>query len=512
MKPNVIVVLADQHHAQMMGCAGHPQALTPNLDAFADSGVRFSSAYAQNPICTPSRMSILSGQYCMNHGYYGLSGPSPKHLDNLFRHFKRNDYRTACYGKMHLPDSPRNWIADDVDEFCDAYERADGARGESEYLQHLESKGIRNLEDSWHNPHHYGESSISLDARPSDLPYEDTMEMWSLEKAKRFMKQSDSDPFFVELCFQKPHHPLLPQKRFWDLYSPDLDLPDNINANPGHRPPHFQDAYHEFHSMKWDYAKEGDPFEDGARRAWRGTLACISQIDDVFGKLLTFLEDNGLSENTIVIYGSDHGCYHGLHGIVEKAPGICSESVCKVPLIWKVPGTTPEGRICDSLVENIDIATTLPSLCNIPEMESADGCNIIPLLKGSQEPVREIAVTENPWTKALRYGKWRYVYYPKQVFGSSKIGELYDIESDPWETKNLYDDDVYSSVQLHCQRLLLDWVITRRRSVTAQVTIKEPQVSSYQRGAFFRYPVCEDGTAPNFAQPRNRSNLHQRYL
>ncbi|MGE9289355.1 MAG: sulfatase family protein [Puniceicoccales bacterium] len=170
MKQNVILVLADQHNASMMGCSGHPQAITPHLDAFAESGMRFSSAYAQNPICTPSRMSILSGQYCMNHGYYGLSGPSPLHLDNLFRHFKRNGYRTACYGKMHLPDSPQNWVSEDVDEFCDAYEAADGTRGESEFLRHLESKNIRHLEDSWHNPEHYGSPSISLDARPRNYP------------------------------------------------------------------------------------------------------------------------------------------------------------------------------------------------------------------------------------------------------------------------------------------------------------------------------------------------------
>ncbi|MGE9289356.1 MAG: sulfatase family protein, partial [Puniceicoccales bacterium] len=301
------------------------------------------------------------------------------------------------------------------------------------------------------------------------------------------MKKSDENPFFIELCFQKPHHPLLPQKQFWDMYPEDIDLPDTINHPAEHRPPYFQDANHEFHSMKWDYAHEDESWEDGARRAWRGTLACISQVDDVFGRLLSFLENTGLSKNTIVIYGSDHGAYHGIHGIPEKAPGICSEAVCKVPLIWRVPEVTPSRSVCDALVENVDIASTLSSLCNIPDLPSTDGRNIRSLLEGSSEPVREVAVTENPWSKAIRYRQWRYVHYPKPIFKTSQIGELYDVESDPNEQTNRYDDPACSSILRECQQLLLDWLIIKRRSVTTHVTVKQPDAPSYQKGVKFKY-------------------------
>lgn len=512
MNFNVIIVLADQHNASMMGCAGHHQAITPNLDKFAQSGVRFNSAYTQNPICTPSRISILSGQYCLNHSYYGLSGPNPKKMDNLFRHFKRNGYRTACYGKMHLPDSPENWVRHDVDEFSDAYEGPDGARGQSEYLQHLHAKGMRHLEDSWHNTQHYGTSSISLDSQPSQLPYEDTLEMWCLDKAKQFIKDSDETPFFIELCFQKPHHPLLPQKEFWDKYPADLTLPGTIHHDASHRPPHFQEANRELKSIKWEYAQEGEDFEDGARRAWRGTLACVTQIDDVFGRLLCYLEEQGLSQKTIVIYGSDHGCYHGIHGIAEKAPGICSEAVCKVPLIWRVPRLTPHGRVCNALVENVDIAATLSGLCDLPEFENTDGCDIRILLEGSDMSVRQIAVTENVWSKAIRFDQWRYVHYPLPSFDGIETGELYDLETDPNETKNLYYSTDYTTIREKAQRLLLDWLITKRRSVTTQVTVKEPNVSDYIEGTRFTYPLCQDGTAPNQFQPLNRKDIHPRYL
>lgn len=163
---NVIHVIADQHHAGLLGCAGHGQVLTPNLDAFAAEGARFTNAYTQNPICTPSRVSILSGQYCHNHGYYGLSGPvSP--LPSLFGHFRAHGYRTAAFGKVHVPNVPRNWLADDLDRFGDTYERVDSAgEGESEYFDELRAAGWREAEDSWHNHSgHY--SSVSVPWMPS---------------------------------------------------------------------------------------------------------------------------------------------------------------------------------------------------------------------------------------------------------------------------------------------------------------------------------------------------------
>ncbi|MCF7688738.1 MAG: sulfatase-like hydrolase/transferase, partial [Cephaloticoccus sp.] len=377
---NVLMILADQHYAGLMGCAGFAGVQTPHLDALAAAGVRFSNAYCQNPICTPSRVSILSGQYCQNHGYFGLSGPAPTGLPNLFRHFKAAGYRTAAYGKLHLPESPRNWIADDVDEFGDAYESPDGELGKSEYLAELERLGLRDLEDSWHNRSGtYGPGSLSADAMPSKLPYAHTMERWAADRAMAFAVADHSRPFCIQLAFQRPHHPLLPQREFWDRYSEDIDLPATFDHQPVGRPPHFQAMWQQFRNQPWDYAEPGEDFHTGARRAWRGTLACITQMDDVVGRVTNFLREHDLDENTIVIYGSDHGAYHGIHGIQEKAPGICSDAVCRVPMIWRVPGDTEGGMVCAGLGENIDMAPTLAGLCGTGPMETADGADLAPL-------------------------------------------------------------------------------------------------------------------------------------
>ena len=169
-------------------------------------------------ICTPSRVSINSGQYCQNHGYYGLSGPTKPGLPNLFRYFKSAGYRTAAYGKLHMSESPRNWIADDVDKFGDSYESPDGERGKSDYLDELVSLGLRDKEDSWRNlSSHYG-SQLPADSCPSDLPYEHTMERWAARKAMEFIEPDRSRLFCIQIALQRPHHPLIPQQQFWDMY------------------------------------------------------------------------------------------------------------------------------------------------------------------------------------------------------------------------------------------------------------------------------------------------------
>jgi choline-sulfatase/uncharacterized sulfatase len=517
--PNILLILADQHHAGLMGCAGHPQVHTPNLDRFAASGVRCTEVYTQNPICTPSRVSILSGQYCHNHGIYGLSGPSPRGLNHLLRHARAHGYRTAAFGKLHLPNRPRNWIADDVDCFGDTYETPEGFIGDSSFLRGLAEKGLLKDEDSFHNLENYGPGPISHDARPSRMPYAETQERWCAREAMAFIDAAPAEPFCIEVAFQRPHHPLLPQPCFWDLYPEDLTLPETIHQDPGGRPVYFQEAYRRFHSRKWDYTDLGESWEDGARRAWRGTLACISQIDDVFGRLMDFLEQRGLTENTIVVYGSDHGAYHGIHGIEEKAPGICSDAVCRVPLLWRGPGIQP-GQVCGQLLENVDLTPTLCRLACLPPMDSVDGLDASALLRGDlSAPLREIAVTENPYAKALRWRNYRFVHYPSGMQKEGpEAGELYDLEADPNETQNLYHDPAHQETVQHCRRLLLDWLIQTTRITTvhpAECSLVSddapvPVVSGI--GGLYDYPVCADGRAPNPVQPRHGGRVNPHYL
>ena len=156
MPTNVLHIIADQHQAGLMGCAGHAQAITPNLDRLARKGVRFSHAYTQNTICTPSRVSILSGQYCHNHGYYGLPGPRPAALPSYLAHFRAHGYRTAAFGCIQPPNDPRNWLETHVDRFGDYAESVDGKMWQSPCYERLRARGVMEQEDNYRFFHETG--------------------------------------------------------------------------------------------------------------------------------------------------------------------------------------------------------------------------------------------------------------------------------------------------------------------------------------------------------------------
>ena len=463
---NVLYVIADQHQAACLGVEGHPQAITPNIDRLAGQGVRFSSCYTQNPICTPSRVSILSGQYCHNQGYYGLNGPPPPiDLPSVFQHFRRHGYRTAAFGKVHTPDTPTNWLSTHCDLIGDCYSYYDDLDADEglspQYAAYLRNLGLFEKEDSVALREFPG--SGQHEGRPSNLPYRDSVEGWTVSQTIRFLEDAGDRPFCVQASLPRPHECYTPDRRFWDMYAEDLALPPTIHNSAAHRPPNFQAMVESLKTHQW--LIEPKTFDAGCRRVWRAYLACITQVDYALGELVSYLQRTGKDKNTIVLYGSDHGAYSGTFGVPEKAPGICSEAVCRVPMIWYVPGVTEKGRVSRQLVENVDITPTLVSLCGLPPMDTVNGRDLSPLLKGDDKPIREVAVTENVWSKALRWGPWRFVHYPRALYGSD-VGELYNLENDPNETQNLYHDPGSQTTVAECRRLLLEWLADSTRFVT----------------------------------------------
>ena len=458
---NVLYVIADQHQAACMGVEGHPQAITPNIDRLAARGVRFSSCYTQNPICTPSRVSILSGQYCHNHGYYGLNGPPPPvDLPSLFQHFRRHGYRTGAFGKVHTPDTPTNWLASHCDLIDDCYDYF-ASTASPRYAAYLKNLGLLEKEDSSRLPEFPGEGQH--EGRPSNIPYRHTVEGWTVTQAIRFMDESKDRPFCVQASLPRPHECYTPDRSFWDMYPEDLALPPTLHNSAAQRPPHFQAMVEKLKTYEW--LIEPKNFDAGCRRVWRAYLACITQVDYALGELVSYLQRTGKDKNTIVLYGSDHGAYSGTFGVPEKAPGICSEAVCRVPMIWYVPGVTEKGLVSSQLVENVDITPTLVSLCGLPPMDTVDGHDLSPLLRGEDKPVREVAVTENVWSKGLRWGPWRFVHYPRSLFGAD-VGELYHLQNDPNETRNLYHVPGSEQVVAQSRKLLLDWLGDSARYIT----------------------------------------------
>jgi len=209
---NVLFIVADQHNAKVLGCAGHPNVLTPNLDRLAAQGARFDNAITPSPICTPARISFLSGQYCHNHGYYGLNGPNLAPLPTILGHFRRAGYRTGAIGKIHCPE---HWVEQDCDVFHDTCGASVDGRS-ADYAQFLAERGKQELED-YDTLAEFGEDGYQTsDARPSKVTYEESQEGWIAAQSIEFMRDAvqRGAPFILHASLPKPHQCYAPAQKF----------------------------------------------------------------------------------------------------------------------------------------------------------------------------------------------------------------------------------------------------------------------------------------------------------
>ncbi|MHC4873646.1 MAG: sulfatase family protein [Planctomycetota bacterium] len=466
-KPNILFILSDQHNAKCLSHKDHPNVKTPGLDRLAAEGVSFENAIVQNPICTPSRTSFLSGQYCHNHGYYGLDGANPGGLPTMLGHFKNFGYKTAAIGKIHCPEY---WVEDDCDVFHETCDCSIGGRSK-EYTAFLEEHDAVNREDHLTLPEFPEMKGQSVDGRPSLATYEESQEGWSVQKSISFMKDCNdsNEPFFVHVSLPKPHQCYTPAQEFWDLYKQDeLVLPPNADYDLEGKSPTMKKMVEGYKTKQWQ-AFEPKTYEAGRLRKLHGYLGNISHVDHAVGELLDWLDKSGLSENTIVVYSADHGDYACEHGLMEKAPGICSDAVTRVPFLMRVPGVSKAGHTVSEIIESVDLAPTLVSLAGIEEFGTADGKDLTHLLKGEKGEVHKIGVTEFAWSKSIRKGNFRLVFYAREMFEKEYpdgFGELYNLEADPWEMKNLYFEEEYQDKVNELRSDLLDWLVTSTRPTT----------------------------------------------
>ena len=506
-QPNVLFILSDQHNAKVLGHKGHPDVKTPNLDRLAIEGVRFDNAVTQNTICTPSRMCFLSGQYCHNHGYYGLSGPNPGGLPSVLGHFRRAGYLTAAIGKIHCPEY---WVEDDCDVFHETCNCSVGGRSPA-YTQFLRDRRKENLEDHI-GLTESGERGVqSMEGRPSPLAFEEAQEGWIAHQSIEAMRRAVSEgrPFFVHASLPRPHQCTAPSPPFWDLYDEaNLTLPPNADYEMVHKAPHFRRAAERWRRGEWTLF-EPHTFDAGRLRKLHGYLGAVSQVDHAVGLIVDYLEQAGLANDTIVVYSADHGDYACEHGIMEKAPGICADAITHIPYIWRWPGHFQAGHVADEIVETVDFSTTLCRLTGMDPLETSDGVDLSHLLAGQSGEVHRVGVTEFAWSKSLRQGQYRMVYYPPEMFADEYpggFGELYDLDADPWEMRNLYFEPGHQGVVEEMRAELLNWLITTARPTTTHGTIpshSDPSVARY---------LCQVNLDGKIHPDRLRSTRTQNYL
>jgi arylsulfatase A-like enzyme len=433
-KPNVLFIFSDQHNARCLSSAGHPDVKTPVLDKLASAGMRFENAYCQNPICTPSRMSVLSSLYPSTHGYYGLYGPEPSTpFYSMFRHFKEHGYRTGSLGKLH---TPRYWIERDCQFIYDEF---------IEHPKYLEGAGLYEQNDN-------RKFSGPRDGETSAIPLEHSCESVLAKQTIRFMRNegepsdrgNSDDPWMAWVCFARPHQPYTPSEPFASMYDPQqISLPPSSDTDN--------------ELFKNSRTRNG---EAKIRKILSAYLALVSQVDYGIGMILEELERTGELDNTIIVYTTDHGDFAGEHSGFEKCGGISTRAITRIPLIVRFPDKVKQNFVCDEMVESIDIFPTLCELSGIEIPNTVQGLSLKPLLQGDTAAIRKDCITENPYRKAIATKRYRYVANLED-----EKDELYDQKNDPWELNNLNDDPEYKDIAQELCRRLFHRVTQARKPV-----------------------------------------------
>jgi len=428
-KPNVLFLAIDDQN-DWIGClGGHPQVKTPHIDALAARGTVFTNAHCQSPLCNPSRSSLLTGLRPPSTGIYGLS-PGIRDVEQTQAHitlpqtFTQAGYHTFSCGKIYHDGSfkPKDRSAE-FNEWINT-----GGKGRPE-------KPFADLPAPRHPAMDWG----VFPERDEDAP-----DYKIADAAIAALQNAPKDkPFFVAAGFRLPHVPCFAPQKWFDLY-PDatLQMPQVLEGDRDDTPRfswylHWQLPEPRLHTLK-------------ERNEWRplvrAYLASTSFMDAQVGRVLAALEATGRAKDTIVVLWSDHGWHIGEKAITGK--NTLWDRSTRVPLIFAGPGVSAGGK-CGRPAELLDIFPTLLELAKFPARPDLDGHSLVPQLKDAKAPREWPAITtHNHDNHGIRTEQWRYIRYAD---GSE---ELYDMQADPNEWKNLAGDAKFADTK----RDLAKWV------------------------------------------------------
>ncbi len=429
---NLIFIMSDEHNKRVLGCAGHPMIKTPNLDALAARGTRFTSAYTNCPICVPARASFATGQYVHQIRYWDNAIAYDGKIPTWGHRLMEQDHHVTSIGKLHYLDSDAkrngfdeeilplhivNGVGDLLGLIREELPRRAGSlklgpeagRGESEYTKY-------------------------------DRDIADETVKWLKHKAPHIKGK----PWALYVGFVSPHFPLIAPPQFYDLYAEDaVPLPGMYEKDQ--RPQHpFIDAL-----RKCQCFDEG--FFDAAmvRRAITAYFGLTSFLDDNVGKILRTLEETGQMNNTRIVYSSDHGDNLGTRGLWGKST--MYEESAGIPMIMAGSGI-PQGSICDTPVTLADgFPTFIDALGAKPHKDDAalPGTSLIGIAQG-QVPRRTVlseyhAAGAMCGAFMIRAGKWKYIHY------ATAPPMLFDLENDPFERRDLGRDAAFQAVVKECE-------------------------------------------------------------
>lgn len=422
---NVVVLMTDEHNAAITGCYGDPLVRTPTLDALAATGVRFTAAYCQNPICVPSRVSLVSGRMASNLGQFGNTNTQKyEGTETLADVFVKAGYQAAWFGKTHWGDPrfPRL--------------RADG-REQREDFEAVEKTLGR----------------LPQDSRVSTWPVEQNTDHITANEALAFLKKSGGRKFFLGVSFVKPHFPFTIQSRYYEPYRGKVGLP--------HAPDRLIAELPALARKERETYNHAGATEEEILRARALYYGMVTYVDEEFGRVLRKLDDLGLRERTIIVYTSDHGEMLGERGIWYK--NTFFEGSVRIPMIWSFPKVLPQGRVVTAPAMNMDLFPTLADLCGLPKPPGLEGGSLVPVMTGKDDGSARYALSENFRGgfagRMIRTTRWKYFFYTN--------GEefLYDMERDSGEETNLAMDPQHREISAGLKRrAAAGWVQNPRGS------------------------------------------------
>lgn len=441
-RPNVILILTDDHRFDAMGFMGHPFLETPNMDRMAGEGVRLANASVTTSLCSPSRASILTGLYAHNHGVIDNYNPVPASLKFFPEYLQKAGYETAFVGKWHM--------GGEQDEPQRGFDYWLSFKGQGTYWAdgHGTSRVVPQTS--------YDGFNINGKRVPQRGYITDELTDYALAWLRQ---RTDDRPYMLFLSHKAVHSDFVPADRHRGRYAgrPMLKPPTlaNTRENYQNKPMWLKNQRNSRHGVDFAYNLKDFDLAAYYRRYCESLLA----VDDSLGRILKHLEDKNELESTVIVYMGDNGFQFGEHGLIDKRTAY--EASIRIPLLVMCPALFRGGSKISQMVANIDIAPTILELAGVEPPEHFDGESFVPLLKGQQIPWRDELLYEYYWernyphtptTHAIQTGRWKFIRY----HGVWDLDELYDIQSDPDETSNLINSPAHQDVAKNLRERLFE--------------------------------------------------------
>jgi len=452
---NILVLFVDQQRQNCLGCYGNDVVQTPNLDRLARNGIRFTNAYTPAPVCTPARTSLQCGLWPHKHGLTfntgnfrtkgGLNDPRPE--TRFFSEtLKEKGWRNAHVGKWHIGTEP-NKPAKRGYEDLPYYPGYGYPAKHPHYVEYLKKQGVNGFNLLWERRDPTGYRHYAgLQEGPQSASIPAYLASQTVEVLERYAE--GDEPFFVSCNFWGPHAPYnITREHLYMYRGKNIEPWPNWDCDLSDKPGVIT-RYGEYWKTGWFNEKD-------LSEMIGEYYGYITLIDEEIGRILKTLEDAGKLEETLIVYSADHGSSVGSYRYWDKGFGMY-DCITRIPLIVSHPSIKP--GVSDAFVTLLDLAPTFLESAGLDVPENMDGTSLMPILTGREKSVREdFIITEHHghqmpfWQRMVRTPRFKYVYNP------TSRDEFYDLEADPWETKNIIEDAPRGDLRW-AREALIEWM------------------------------------------------------